>query len=84
MPGLFHSKINIRVKSKSSLFFLIECLAREFNRRNIFVAFYQKKLHPGGLGGMKRFPQLNLPSAVAVAKQVYRFLFADWGFSNCF
>jgi hypothetical protein len=43
-----------------------------------------KKIASKGVWGNGRFPQLNLPSALAVAKQVYRFLFADWGFSNCF
>jgi hypothetical protein len=39
-----------------------------------------KKIASIGAWGNGRFPQLNFPSAVAVAKQVYRFLFADWGF----
>ena len=38
-----------------------------------------KKIASIGVWGNGRFPQLNFPSALAVAKQVYRFLFADWG-----
>ena len=37
-----------------------------------------KKNASKGVWGKGRFPQLNLPSALAVAKQVYRFLFAYW------
>ena len=37
-----------------------------------------KKIAPYGVWGNGRFPQLNLPSALAVAKQGYRFLFAYW------
>ena len=37
-----------------------------------------KKIAPYGVWGNGRFPQLNLPSALAVAKQVYSFLFAYW------
>ena len=43
-----------------------------------------KKIASIGVWGNGRFPQLNLPSALAVAKQVYRFLFADWGVFDCF
>jgi hypothetical protein len=43
-----------------------------------------KKIASKGAWGNGRFPQLNFPSALAVAKQVYRFLFTDWGFFNCF
>lgn len=35
-----------------------------------------KKIAPYGVWGNGRFPQLNLPSALAVAKQGYSFLFA--------
>ena len=35
-----------------------------------------KKIAPYGVWGNGRFPQLNLPSAWAAAKQGYRFLFA--------
>ena len=35
-----------------------------------------KKIAPYGVWGNGRFPQLNLPSVVAEAKQVYSFLFA--------
>ena len=34
-----------------------------------------KKIAPYGVWGNGRFPQLNLPSALAVAKQGYGFLF---------
>ncbi len=37
-----------------------------------------KKIAPYGVWGNGRFPQLNLPSAQAEAKQGYRFLFAYW------
>ena len=43
-----------------------------------------KKIAPYGVWGNGRFPQLNLPSAWAVAKQVYSFLFAYWGFLIAF
>jgi hypothetical protein len=43
-----------------------------------------KKIAPYGVWGNGRFPQLNLPSALAVAKQVYSFLFAYWGFLIAF
>jgi uncharacterized Fe-S cluster-containing radical SAM superfamily protein len=42
------------------------------------VAFFLKKIASYGVWGNGRFPQLNLPSAVAVAKQGYRFLFGYW------
>jgi hypothetical protein len=35
-----------------------------------------KKIASNGVWGNGRFPQLNLPSALAVAKQVCSFLFA--------
>ena len=38
-----------------------------------------KKIAPYGVWGNGRFPQLNLPSALAVAKQGYSFLFAYSG-----
>ena len=37
-----------------------------------------KKIASKGVWGNGRFPQLNLPSALAVAKQGYSFLFAYW------
>ena len=37
-----------------------------------------KKIASIGVWGNGRFPQLNLPSALAVAKQGYSFLFAYW------
>lgn len=37
-----------------------------------------KKIAPYGVWGNGRLPQLNLPSALAVGKQGYRFLFAYW------
>ena len=37
-----------------------------------------KKIASIGVWGNGRLPQLNLPSALAVAKQGYRFLFAYW------
>jgi hypothetical protein len=42
------------------------------------VAFFLKKIASYGVWGNGRFPQLNLPSALAVAKQGYCFLFAYW------
>jgi len=52
----------------------------EDNRCGILL----KKIASIGVWGNGRLPQLNIPSALAVAKQGYRFLFADWGFSDCF
>ena len=40
------------------------------------MAFFLKKIASYGVWGNGRFPQLNLPSALAVAKQVCSFLFA--------
>jgi hypothetical protein len=40
------------------------------------VAFFLKKIASYGVWGNGRFPQLNLPSALAEAKQGYSFLFA--------
>ena len=37
-----------------------------------------KKIASIGVWGNGRLPQLNIPSALAVAKQGYRFLFAYW------
>jgi hypothetical protein len=48
------------------------------------VAFFQKKIASIGVWGNGRFPQLNLPSVLAVAKQGYSFLFAYRDFSDCF
>ena len=42
------------------------------------MAFFLKKIASIGVWGNGRFPQLNLPSALAVAKQGYSFLFAYW------
>jgi len=42
------------------------------------VAFFLKKIASKGVWGNGRFPQLNLPSALAVAKQGYSFLFVYW------
>jgi len=39
---------------------------------------------PKGVWGNGRFPQLNLPSALAVAKQGYSFFICLTGFSDCF
>jgi hypothetical protein len=41
-----------------------------------FSSIILKKIASIGVWGNGRFPQLNLPSALAVAKQGYRFLFA--------
>ena len=43
-----------------------------------FSSIILKKIASIGVWGNGRFPQLNLPSALAVAKQGYRFLFAYW------
>jgi hypothetical protein len=43
-----------------------------------------KKIASWGFRGNGRFPQLNFPSALAAAKQGYRFLFADWVGCDCF
>jgi hypothetical protein len=43
-----------------------------------------KKIASIGVWGNGRFPQLNLPSALAVAKQGYSFLFAYWDFLIAF
>jgi hypothetical protein len=43
-----------------------------------------KKIASIGVWGNGRFPQLNFRSALAVAKQGCRFLFADWGVFDCF
>jgi hypothetical protein len=41
-----------------------------------FVGIRLKKIASIGVWGNGRLPQLNLPSALAVAKQGYSFLFA--------
>jgi hypothetical protein len=41
-----------------------------------FSSIILKKIASIGVWGNGRLPQLNLPSALAVAKQGYRFLFA--------
>ena len=41
-----------------------------------FVGIRLKKIASYGVWGNGRFPQLNLPSALAEAKQGYSFLFA--------
>ena len=48
------------------------------------MAFFLKKIASIGVWGNGRFPQLNLPSALAVAKQGYSFLFAYPNVSDCF
>jgi hypothetical protein len=76
MPLTFHSKINIRIRLQLELFFLKECLPQIVNRSEKRLAFFLKKIASIGVWGNGRFPQLNLPSALAVAKQGYSFLFA--------
>jgi hypothetical protein len=43
-----------------------------------FSSIILKKIASIGVWGNGRLPQLNLPIALAVAKQGYRFLFAYW------
>jgi len=58
---------------------LRECLGERGVLKSVFCGILSKKIASIGVWGNGRFPQLNLPSALAVAKQVYRFLFAVWG-----
>lgn len=60
---------------KSELFFFdrLPTTVRQLTKG--LMAFFQKKLHPKGLGKWN-ISQLNLPSALAVAKQGCGFLFA--------
>jgi hypothetical protein len=51
-------------------------LTVNFKSEDKICGILSKKIASKGVWGNGRFPLLNLPSAVAVAKQGYRFLFA--------
>ena len=64
-------------KWQLELFFLNECLiVSSFWNRCCGIRL--KKIASFGVWGNGRLPQLNLPSALAEAKQGYSFLFAYW------
>jgi len=84
MPEPYHLKLNIGIRLKSSLFFLIECLPRMLFRRIIVVAFYQKKLHPRGFGGMEDSPNWTFVVRWQKLGQGCGFLFVYWGVCDCF
>ena len=71
-------------KVKIFAVFFDRMLSERVQSEEYICGILSKKIASWGFRGNGRFPQLNLPSAVAVAKQVYRFLFADWGVSDCF
>ena len=71
-------------KVKIFAVFFDRMLSERVQSEEYICGILSKKIASKGVWGNGRFPQLNIPSALAVAKQVYRFLFADWGFSDCF
>ena len=71
-------------KAKTLAVFFERMLTVSVQSEDGSCGILSKKIASWGFRGNGRFPQLNFPSALAVAKQVYRFLFADWGFFNCF
>jgi hypothetical protein len=74
-PITSNLSLTIRIRLQFELFFLNDCLtASSFENR--FCGNRLKKIASYGVWGNGRFPQLNLPSALAVAKQVCSFLFA--------
>ena len=76
MPLTFHLSINIRIRLQLELFFLERMLTAYRQSEWRFCGILLKKIASYGVWGNGRFPQLNLPSALAVAKQVCSFLFA--------
>ena len=74
----------IPIRLQLELFFLNECPNGFVFLKSDVVGIRLKKIASIGVWGNGRLPQLNLPSALAVAKQGYRFLFAYWNVSDCF
>ena len=74
-PIISNTSLTIRIRLQFELFFLNDCLSVS-SYENRFCGNRLKKIASYGVWGNGRFPQLYLPSALAVAKQVCSFLFA--------
>ena len=74
-PETFRSKLTFRVVGIDAVFFERMPTAK-FQSECKTSGIILKKIASIGVWGNGRFPQLNLPSALAVAKQGYSFLFA--------
>lgn len=83
-PITSNSSPVIQIRLQLELFFSNECLNGCVLLKLDVVGIRLKKIASKGVWGNGRLPQLNLPSAVAVAKQGYRFLFAYRNVSDCF
>ena len=77
-PITSNSGLTIPIRVQFELFFLNECPNGFVLLKSDAVGIRLKKIASYGVWGNGRFPQLNFPSALAVAKQVCSFLFAYW------